>query len=189
MSNLSLISIIREDPEFGKRISKKVIEIKQDKKNLLNIADEYGSKYKQEILEGTERRAKLLTEGKSRGLTEEEVMQEYGRFLPSIKTPILNLLYYLLKESEDDCFYGKNHYREKDKLNERFGHLREEELKQEIMGDAPQMMEFLYGNLTLEQFEILKKLKAMTQSDNIEEATLAFKKGKELCHKYDLDWE
>ena len=73
MSSLSLMSIIREDPDFGRRISKKVEEIKQDKQNLLHLADDYGQRYQDEILEGTEKRANLLTEGKSRGLTEDEI--------------------------------------------------------------------------------------------------------------------
>jgi len=154
MSELSLMTIIGNDPDFGRRIAKKVEEIKQDKKNILAIADDYGKKYQQEVLEGTERRGRMLTEGAARGLSEEEVMRSYGRFLPSIYTPILNLLYFLLRESECDPYYGNGH-----------------------------------NNETLDQFEILKKLKALAQSDNIEEATMAFKKGKELSKKYGLDWE
>ena len=62
LMSLSLISIMRDDPEFGKRITKKVQEIKKDKENLLNIADQYGERYQQEIVEGTLHRANLLTE-------------------------------------------------------------------------------------------------------------------------------
>ena len=71
--SLSLISIMRSDPDFGKRISKKVEEIKADKQNLLKLADEYGGRHKDEILKGTVKRAKLLTEGKLRGLSDDEV--------------------------------------------------------------------------------------------------------------------
>ena len=90
MSRLSLVAIMQSDPEFGKRISRKVQEIKQDKKNILNAADEYGKRYEEEIIEGTKKRAKLLTEGQERGLTEEQVFQSYGRFIPTVYTPILN---------------------------------------------------------------------------------------------------
>ena len=51
------------------------------------------------------------------------------------------------------------------------------------------MEDYLYGSLTLSQFDVLKKLKALTTSDNLAESTLAFKKGKELCMKYELNWE
>jgi len=73
MNNLSLINIMRQDQDFGKRFAKKIEDVKQDKQNLLNIADEYGSRYKEEILEGTQKRAKLLSEGKARGLTEDNI--------------------------------------------------------------------------------------------------------------------
>ena len=102
MSDLSLMAIIGADPEFGRRISKKVEEIKHDKRNLLEAADDYGQKYKDEILEGTEKRNRMLTEGAQRGLSEEEVISQYGRFVPSVYTPILNLLYFLLRETADE---------------------------------------------------------------------------------------
>jgi len=187
--SLSLISIIRDDPDFGKRISKKVEEIKADKTNLLKLADEYGGRHRDEILKGTEKRAKLLTEGKSRGLSEDEVSQEYGRFIPTIFTPLLNMLYFMLMESENDPHYGTQHYQERNRLDEQFGSLREDDIEKTILKDTPDIEEFLYGSVTLDQFDVLKKLKALTQSSNIEEATLAFRKGKELCDKYGLIWE
>lgn len=239
MNNLSLISIMKSDPEFGRRISKKVEEIKQDKKNLSDIANIYSEQYKEEIAEGTEYRAKLLTEGKSRGLSEDEIMRSYGRFLPQISTPILNLLYFLLRESDNDPKYGQTHYEKRNKINEfmvsnkqmeytedytseltekdaeklmnefidntfnplstnarkqinsRFDEEKNTRSEEDItkLKDPVKMEEYLYSNLTLDQFEILKKLKALTQSQNVNEATLAFKKGKELCEKYELDWE
>ena len=187
--SLSLMAIIRDDPDFGKRIQKKVQEIKQDKENLLNLADDYGKRYQQEIIEGTELRNRLLTEGTQRGLSEEQIMGSYGRFVPTVYTPILNLLYFLLMESADDPYYGDQRYQKREKLDEQFGHLREEEIKSEVLKEPPKMEEFLYGNLTLEQFDVLKKLKALAQSPNINEATQAFRKCKELCAKYELDYE
>ena len=234
MNNLSLLSIMREDPEFGKRISKKVQEIKQDKEHLLSAADEYGAKYQEEILEGTRKRALLLKEGEARGLSENEVMQEYGKFVPTVYTPILNFLYFMLRESEPQ---DRNKYRQRDMLNEQLIRLKQlshdegnedlsddqvaaildDKLKQlhaetvaeekrrqinqqfaaeetlpedEVKLKEPQeMVEYLYGNITLDQFSTLKKLKGLSQSDNIPEATAAFKKGKEMCIKLGLDWE
>jgi hypothetical protein len=241
MSELSLITIMRDDPEFGKRITKKVQEIKQDKEHLTAIANDYSKKYEQEIKEGTELRNRLLTEGSQKGLTEEQIMGSLGRFVPTVRTPILNLLHFMLRESEDDRHYGKRHYERRDQMNEALiknGHaaitetynnpnLNElseaeaERILDEFVDDtfAPRtnparkmvnnafndpsqrnderaelkepekMEEFLYGNLTLEQFDVLKKLKALAQSENISEATLAFKKCRELCAKYDLDFD
>lgn len=243
MSNLSLVSIMQSDPEFGRRISKKVEEIKQDKKNLLEIANTYENKYKKEILEGTELRNRLLTEGTGQGLSEEQVMVNYGRFVPCLRTPILNLLYFMLRESEGDNYYGTHHYERRDRMDEslikngrasieetynspNFSEMSEaeaEKILDEFIDDrfAPpssskrksinaafeaekqtrpeeenvtlkepeNMVEYLYGDLTLEQFDVLKKLKSLTQSPNVPEATLAFRKGKELCEKFGLEWE
>ena len=243
MSNLSLMSIMSNDPEFGRRISKKVEEIKHDKQNLSAIANTYESKYKQEILEGTELRNRLLTEGKQKGLSEEQILGSYGRFVPCLRTPILNLLYFMLRESEDDERYGRRHYERRDQMNEtlirsgkasieetynnpNFSEMSESEAERildEFLDDSfakpshPQrkalnasfdeqkqyrpkeeevtlqepenMVEYLYGELTLEQFDVLKKLKSLTQSPNVNEATLAFKKGKELSAKYGLEWD
>jgi hypothetical protein len=231
------------DPEFGRRISKKVEEIKQDKQNLSHIADAYESKYKQEILEGTELRNRLLTEGKQKGLSEEQILGSYGRFVPCLRTPILNLLYFMLRESEDDGHYGRRHYERRDQMNEslvkngkasiqetydnpNFSEMSEtdaEKILDEFLDNSfakptatqrkalnasfeaqkqyrpkeedvkliepDDMVEYLYGELTLDQFDVLKKLKSLTQSPNVNEATLAFKKGKELSAKYGLEWD
>jgi soluble cytochrome b562 len=231
------------DPDFGRRISKKVEEIKQDKKNLLEIASTYSEKYHREILEGDELRNRLLTEGTKQGLSEDQIMGSYGRFVPCRRTPLLNLLYFMLRESEGDNYYGKRHYERRDQMNEslikngkasieetynspNFSEMSESEAErildefiddrfatrssserksinaafeaekktrpkeEDVMLKEPEnMVEYLYADLTLEQFDVLKKLKALTQSPNIPEATLAFRKGKELCDRYKLDWD
>ncbi len=231
MSNLSLMAIMRDDADFGQRIAKKTEEIKKDKENLSNIADSYAGKYSEEIIQGTELRAKLLTEGSSRGMSEEEIMVAHGRFVPTVYTPILNLLFFMLRESEPQ---DANKYRRRDAINEvliktkqldhdanepelnkdEFMALLDDKLKeihQETLGDlerkrinelfaneerekaqlkTPDDMEtYLFGHLTLDQFNTLKKLKSLTQSSNIDEASLAFKKGKELAAKYKVDWD
>ena len=220
---------MRQDQDFGKRFAKKIEDVKQDKQNLLNIADEYGSRYKEEILEGTQKRAKLLSEGKARGLTEDQVI--YNGFLPTVYTPLLNLLYFMLRETEDQ---DSRKYRQRDKINEalikagqlshedgerdlssselsalideKLNELREEGLadkrREEVnkqfleeerekasLKDTPDMVEFLYGNLSLDDFNRIKKLKALAQSPNDDEAFLAFKKCRELCKEYNLDYD
>lgn len=225
---------MREDPEFGKRISKKVQEIKQDKQHLLSAADEYGAKYQEEILEGTRKRALLLKEGEARGLSENEVMQEYGKFVPTVYTPILNLLYFMLKESEP---HDRKKYHQRDIINEQLLRLKQlshdegendlsdvevaailddkiRQVHQETVADVkrkeinrqfeteetlpeddvtlkePQeMVEYLYGNITLDMFNKIKKLKALSKSPNEEEAFLAYRKALELCKEYNLDFD
>lgn len=234
MNNLSLLSIMREDPEFGKRISKKVQEIKQDKEHLLSAADEYGAKYQEEILEGTRKRALLLKEGSARGLSENEVMQEYGKFVPTVYTPILNFLYFMLRESEPQ---DRNKYRQRDMFNEQLIRLKQlshdegnpdlsddqiatildDKLKQlhaetvseekrrqvnqqfsdeetlpedEVNLKEPQeMVEYLYGNITIDTFNKIKKLKALSKSPNEAEAFQAYRKAIELCKEHNLDFD
>lgn len=230
MSNMSLMSIMRDDPDFGQRLSKKTAEIKADKENILAAADTYGSKYQEEILKGTELRAKLLTEGASNGKTEAEIMSSYGRFVPTVYTPIMNMLFFMLRESEPN---DSRKYSRRDAINEvliktkQLNHdenepdiskeelmaLLDEQLKKvhgETMADiaredantrfaaeerkkaalkTPDDMEtYLFGHLTLDQFNTLKKLKSMTESTNVAEASVAFRKGKELAAKYKVDW-
>lgn len=222
---------MREDPEFGKRISKKVQEIKQDKQHIMTAADEYAQKYHQEIVEGTKRRALLLKEGASRGMTENEVMQEYGKFVPTVYTPILNFLYFMLRESERQ---DSAKYRQRDAINEQLLRLKQlshdegeqdlndaevaaildEKIRQmyvvdekrkqvneqfateerlpedEVTLKEPQeMVEYLYGNITLDMFNKIKKLKALSKSPNEAEAFRAYRKAIELCKEYNLDFD
>lgn len=231
MSSLSLISIMREDPDFGKRITKKVQEIKQDKENLVNIADEYGHKYQQEILEGTKKRQLLLESGAARGLSETEAMAEFGKFVPTVYTPILNFLFFMLRETEDG---DRMKYRHRDAINEvlikakQLSHednerdltkdelqsliddklkewqreipiderrqninskFAEEEHNKSELKDTPDMVEFLYGNITLEMFNKIKKLKALSKSPNENEAFQSYRKALELCKEYHLDFD
>ena len=228
------MSIMRDDPDFGKRISKKVQEIKEDKANLLCAADDYGKRYQQEILEGTEKRALLLTEGAAKGLSEEDIMAQYGRFVPTVYTPILNLLYFLLRESEGG---DRNLYERRDRINEQlikshqvdhsndettmedvdalldelrqkdYDETRSSPKRQEInqqfqkeklsrtqeeavkLKDTPDMVNYLYGNITLDTFNLIKKLKALSKSPNEKEAFLAYRKANDLCKKYNLDFD
>ena len=236
MSSLSLISIMRDDPDFGKRLQKKVQDIKEDKQHLLSAADEYGKKYQQEILDGTELRAKLLTEGSAQGLSEEQIMSSYGRFVPTVYTPILNMLYFLLRESEPQDSY---HYRKRDVINEcliKAGQISHDDKEKDLtaeelssildeklkevqnetaiaeerrkvnaqierenlrkpkeerasLKDTPEMVEYLYGNITLDTFNRIKKLKALSKSPNEQEAFQAYRKAVELCKQYNLDFD
>lgn len=230
--SLSLMTIMREDPNFGKKFSKKINDIKQDKQALLSAADEYGQKYQAEIIEGTRNRALLLTEGAKQGLTEQQVMQEYGKFIPTVYTPILNFLYFMFRETEN---VDAPKYRQRDAINEilvksnQLSHDDEderdlsnseitellnntyEELRKEMLVDerrhevnkqfmaeeretaklkeTPEMVEYLYGEITLDMFNKIKKLKALSKSPNEKEAFQAYRKAIELCKEYNLEFD
>jgi len=221
---------MRSDPDFRSRIQKKTQEIKEDKAHLISTATQYNKTYRTEILEGT----KLLSEGISHGLTEEEIRVNYGKFLPTTRTPLLNLLYFLLRESEGG---DRNLYERRDRINEQlikshqvdhsddettmadvdalldelrqkdYDETRSSPKRQEInqqfqkeklsrtqeeavkLKDTPDMVNYLYGNITLDTFNLIKKLKALSKSPNEKEAFLAYRKANDLCKKYNLDFD
>ena len=97
-TNYSLMAILREDPDFAGALSKKKEAVKKDKQNLVAAAKQHTQKYEKEIQEGTKLRQKLLTEGESSGMSVDEVLSSYGKFLPSVQTPILNWLFFTFRE-------------------------------------------------------------------------------------------
>jgi len=115
--SLSLINLLKSDSDFQRRLAKRIDEVKEDKGKILSCAENYGNKYKQEVLEGEALRLNLLTEGNRKGMSEEQIFAGRG-FIPMKSTPILNMLYFLLSESDTDPYYGKELQRKRDKLNE-----------------------------------------------------------------------
>ena len=189
--NNALIRVLKDDPEFGERLLKKASEIKKDKHGILKLADQYAKEHQDEIDEGTRRYNKLLSDGTAKGLTTEEVKERAevynGSFMPSVYTPILNLLYFLLKETDD--VDGKMEVL-REEYNQKYGQLQHEDGHSEYVKDAPDMVTYLYGNMTLEQFNILKKLKRLSKNnDNEHESFLAWKRCNELCTKYGLEFD
>lgn len=231
---LSLVSIMKSDPTFSERIQKVSKKIQKDRSSVMNMATKYSEKYKDEIAQGTEQEKLLLTEGASQGLTPEQTMSKYGKFLPTIRTPILNWLYYFMEEekgimnetfistqAKDSRMTTINLMKaelgeaqvlwedfenvtssEIDLLTEqvkarhdkRFSHVDHTgldssgELKSDI-DDSPEMMTYLYGNLTLDMFNKLKKLKNLTKSPNEHEAFRAFQACRKLCDKFNLEFD
>ena len=186
MNDYSLVSILRSDPDFATALQKRKEIVKKDKATLDKAAETYQSKYQQEILEGTEKAKLLIAEGSSHGLTEEDVMKQFGRFLPTIQTPILNLLYFILRESEN---IDRELYATRNQENRKYGHLEEKYEPSENVKSPDDMFTFLYGHITLDTFIKLKKLKSLTKSPVEEESILAFKKCRELCLKYNIDYD
>jgi len=200
--NTSLLAILRSDPEYAKQLQKRIAEVKLDKQNLLSAAQEVEKLHLEEIEEGTRKRALLLSEGKAKGIEkEEDIMKDYGRFLPTRKTPILNLLYFLLKEDTSKQWreelreeFFKKFGHEYDglgrvALEEKYGQEEHLEPVNEEVEDPPELMEFIYGNVTTSQFQKIKKLKALSRSSNEHEAFMAYKACLLLCNKFNLEFD
>jgi hypothetical protein len=214
--NYSLMAILRNDPDFAGALSKKKEAVKQDKQNLLKAAETYTQKYKEEILEGTKKRQKLLSEGQSKGLTEEEIFNGSTTFYPTIYTPILNFLYFMLRD--EDTKYHKTTEEILEEYIKELGLEPTEQTKLYIKGiiqsldverqldeigsnvsfedvitddvtiDPEEMDVFVYGNLDHNIYKKIKKLKRLIKSPNPNESALAYKKCRELCDQYNLDF-
>jgi hypothetical protein len=213
----SLMAILRNDPDFAGALSKKKEAVKIDKQNLLKAAETYTQKYKDEILEGTKKRQKLLSEGQSKGLTEEEIFKGSTTFYPTVYTPILNFLYFMMRDEDTTCNktieevlqeYLSQFGYEKSEMTEAYikGIVNSLEIEKKLdeMGQDVEFEDvieddnivepeesdrFIYGNMDHATFKKLKKLKALSQSDNEEEAFLAYRKCLELCRRYSLEFD
>ena len=200
MSDLSLLAIMRDDPDYARQLQKRIAEVKQDKSNLLSAAEKIAQQHAAEIEEGTKKKQLLLSEGEERGLKEEDVMKVYGRFLPTRHTPILNLLYFILKEEAPPAFaeLRKEFFEKfgheydglsKEELEEKYGREEHTEPVDENVEEPPTMETFIYGNLTHDMFKKIKKLKALSRGSTEQEAFLAYRACLKLCEKYGLEFD
>ena len=195
-SGTNFLDSIFESPVEKERIIKKIAEVKQNKASLLTKANEYQQKYADEIEKGTLQRALLLEDGKRKGLKEEDIFKGNEIFIPTKETPILNFLYFMLRDSGE---YGdgvtilrENKDLDKDfkelekEYNDKYGQEVHEKVADDNLKDSK---EFLYGNVGMEEFATLKKLKRLSKSDNENEAFLAYSKAMKLCKELGLDFD
>lgn len=205
----SLMAILRQDPDFAGALTKKTENVKKDKQSLLKAAEIYTSKYEKEINEGTKKRQKLITDGRDRGLNEDEVLSQYGQFLPSVYTPILNWLFFTFREETEAPQTAKMQLEELTQYYiDKFGYdgfikrleagseytkeIYSNELEDLLSDDTKQPVEmdsFIYGEMTNGTFQKIKKLKALAQSSNEREAFLAYRKCLELCKKHKIEFD
>lgn len=193
ISNMSLQNFNNDDRLVNKK--KSVVE---DVKNLSNWARQYNSNYSEEIKEGTEKRRLLLTEGLKKGLRRDEI--NFGpKFIPSDETPLLNFLYFhrrdenygeieVLKDIKDvgkKEEFLREHYNKSISEGSVDGKLD----KFESPNSQPNMGTLLYGDVTIEMFDKIKKLKSLSKSPNQEEAFSAYRKCLELCNKHGLEFD
>jgi hypothetical protein len=179
---MSLMKIL-DDPSLlfdGERLKKIAGEVKKDKNTILKSAEEYNNKHKQEIEEGTLKRKLMIEDGVGRGLKEEDVCR--GSFVPTKYTPILNWLYFLMKEENVDVGWEES----RQKYNKQYGHLVDD---YEEQTEVPEMDELIYGSCSHDMFKKIKKLKALSRSSNKNESFIAYKMCLELCKKYGLEMD
>jgi hypothetical protein len=218
MENTSLLRILQNDEQFGDILKRRTQLAKKDKESLLNSATQYNQKYKNEIEEGDKLRHKLLEEGKSKGLTkEEDIFKGNSKFMPTVRTPILNFLFFMLRD-EEQCktktiqevieeFLHQNGYEKTEEVQHYIdgivqnfsieqtldelgdGITFEDTVSKDTTKEVEDIGEFLYGNLTLKEFNTVKKLKALSRSENKDEAFSAYSKCLELCKKYNIEFD
>ncbi|MCX6780108.1 MAG: hypothetical protein NT034_02930 [Candidatus Magasanikbacteria bacterium] len=180
MSDLSLMSILsgqcKADPVFAKKIQ----QVKATKDTILKTAIKLNEAHKEEIEAGTERRKLLLEDGKRRGLKEEEIFLTNEIFMPQKDTPVLNFCFFITRDIDKNLSLLKEEY---DKKYSDPEHTDIDNRK------IPDQGQFIYGNLDISTFNKIKKLKALTLSENINEATTAFKACRSLCEKYELNYD
>ena len=181
-NNSFTLDTIRNNPDFAALFAKKAEVVRKNKANLLEAAKSYQSKYQSEILEGTEKRKLLLAEGKSKGLSEEQTFVNNKLFIPTAQTPILNYLYFLLREVEDPSEALKV-------LREHEEEVHEEVKSSKHNKELENMVSFIYKGIGDDTFSTVKKLKTMSMSENEKEAFVAFRKCKDLCNRFHLDFD
>ena len=111
-------------------------------------------------------------------------MEQSSGFIPSLYTPILNWIYfYVILEGKD---LEKELLRDnQDTLYRTLLH--EDKIKS--LEKAPDMVEYIYGNITMEKFQTLKKLKRLSKSPNEHEAFQAYRKCINLCKEHKIEFD
>jgi hypothetical protein len=184
MSHLSLSTILSHDPDYAERLKEISEDFKIRQQKMMLLAEEINRENSDQIQSHAPKH-----------------YQEGQGFLPAKQTPILNMLYFLLEDknipdfenwrldtlremghSTDDVFT-------EDEMNQKYGSLSHDENVNDNTEELPHMETFIYENLTLDQVERVKKLKALSMSSNENEAMLAYVAGKAMCKKYNLDFD
>ncbi len=215
-ASYSLMAILRDDPDYAAALKKRGDDLESDKNKLIQASNHYTERYQKEIEEGDRTFQKLLGEGKVNptGVEDENLR---GKYIPTKHTPILNYLFFALrdedtgmpKQSREEAFndflkpFIEAGY-EKSALIDLYikgmvqtlpdGYDDKEVDFSDVVTDdvtvTPDEMEkFIYGSLTHNEFKKLKKLKALAQSDNEDEALLAKMKCLQLCKKWGMEYD
>ena len=182
LDNPDMMDILRDES-----FKKKIEAVKKDKGSLIEAASKYSQQYADEIEEGTKKRTLLLEDGQKKGLKEEDALKEYGKFIPSRYTPVLNFLYFILRENNQDAEFETL----RTQYNQEYGQLEDKFLieSSENIKPIPEASEFVYGNVTYETFKKIKKLKSLSRSSNEHEAFAAYTQCLKMCKEHGLDMD
>jgi hypothetical protein len=199
MDNGSELSIFRtHDDSIQERLKQQIAEVKKAKQGLTSAASAFSEKYIQEINEGTKRQQLLIEEGAMRGLSKEEALKKETSFCPTVRTPILNMLHFLIREHPDANkinfnriveHVDKDHLAITEELNFKYGNDQHGIEAEETAENAPEMETFIYGDLTSKTYQTIKKLKALSQSPNKAEAFAAYTKCVAMCKRFNLEFD
>ena len=210
----SIMAILRSDPDYAAALKKRGDDLLKDKQSLIKASEQYSQKYEKEIEEGTRTYNKLLGEGKVSG--HEGSAELGGKFMPTKYTPILNFLFFALRDEDvapkksqeeivneylkqfTDAGFAKSELIDLyikgivDKLPDGYDDEEvdfDDVINEENTNDPAEMESLIYGSLTHSEFKRLKKLKALSKSQNEQEAFLAYRKCIELCKRYSLEFD
>lgn len=183
--NNSLLHLASQNELITNRIAQGKKEILRDSNKISNIANEYNSKFRTEIELGDRERKLLLEQHAGSGKTDDEILESYGKFLPSKQTPILNFLYFFVNEG-----YSSERELLREIQDKKYGSLFEDVQYSSNVTAPVEMEQFVYGNCTHTTFQTIKKLKRLANSMNNEnEAGAAFIACQKLCKKYGLEYD
>ena len=178
-------------------IREKSKQVLKDALTLRNRAAEYNSSYSNEISEGTKKRQLLLTEGISKGLKPSEI--DFGpNFIPSEQTPVLNFLFFTLRDEfggditvlREEKDLGKDSKELLEHYNKQISDGPVEKKLDKFECDSqPNVGKYIYGDVDVEMFDKIKKLKSLSNSPNEAEAFSAYRMAKKLCEKHKLDFD
>lgn len=193
------LSVLQSNPDLAVRLKEQIDQIKKSKIGLGQAAVGYTNKYQKEVDEGTKKMQLLLENGKRHGFTEEEILATQTSFCPTVRTPILNMLFFLIREhpdAVDNITFNRIatdlNYKSEQLLteqNKQYGSLQHDASAEKGAEKAPAMDEFIYGEMTHDTYQTIKKLKRLSQSDNQAEAFAAYRKCLEMCQKYNLEFD
>lgn len=192
------LSVLQSNPDLAARLQEQIIQIKKTKGGLNEAAKNYTTKYQEEVNEGTKKMQLLLENGKRRGFTEEEILAAQSSFCPTVRTPILNMLFFLIREHPDANNINFNRLAEDinqnpeillEQHNKKYGSWQHDPSIEKTAEKAPEMDEFIYGEMSHAEYQTIKKLKRLSQSSNPNEAFVAYRKCLEMCKKYNLEFD
>ena len=188
-------------------------DTKKSKATIDQNAKDYTEKYKERIEEGTRKKMKLLEQTglDANSPQAEDYFKQNEQFFLTKDTPILNFLY-LLNEEYDDI--NSNFDKLKDEYEHKYGNLVHKDIdtsalkndKAKLLEEiaegsdkltddwetgehVPHMDKYIYQNMDAGTFGKLKKLKALSMSDNEQEAKAAWVKCMELCNRFNLKFQ